>query len=90
MLLQVTRCSNISPMGGDDLKLGRTKKFIVQKVGDFEGEAGNYFVLAPERDRPAFEALKVYASLCEDTELKTDIEAWIKQIARKMGWEDDA
>lgn len=75
---------------GDDVKLGRTKKFIVHKVGDFDGDVGNYFVLAPERDRPAFEALKVYANLCDDDELKADIEAWIKQIARKMGWEHDA
>ncbi len=87
MFLQVVSRFNTSSMV-EDIKLGRTKKFIVHKVGDIE-ESGNYFVLAPERDRPAFEALKTYAENCDDDELKKDIKAWIKEIARKMGWEDE-
>jgi|MudIll2142460700_1097286.scaffolds.fasta_scaffold791945_1 hypothetical protein len=43
-----------------------------------------YFVLSPERDPAALEALKRYADVCEP-ELSRDIREWIRMIEGKRG-----
>jgi hypothetical protein len=43
-----------------------------------------YFVLSPERDPAALEALKRYADVCEP-DLSRDIREWIRRIEGRRG-----
>lgn len=61
-----------------NLETGRT----AESVNFTDGEP--YFVLSPERDPAALEALKRYAEACEP-ELAQDIKQWIRKIEGRRG-----
>jgi hypothetical protein len=69
---------------------GLEKRFNVSRTdgrdapgGDREGT--QYFVLDPEHDRTAWEALEYYSMLTENEELKQDLAEWLDTIEYRLG-----
>lgn len=66
---------------------GLVKKYIVIKGKD-NSIVDNCFVLRPDRDMAALEALRTYAKVTKNKALANDLEAWIYKITGDVNFCD--
>lgn len=64
------------------MSAGLERRYTVRKINDPEGkhDACRYFVLDPQHDPIAREALRHYASLVRPLALAADLDAWLNEI----------
>lgn len=62
---------------------GLEARFNVSKINDPTGKHNDcrYFVLDPEHDRDAYNALMTYAYVTDNDELSADLFAWLRAIS---------
>jgi len=65
------------------MSTGLYKKYEILKDG--KPVTGRYFVLKPESDPTALEALRTYARHTHNVKLQADLFAWIDEIQAAIG-----
>lgn len=70
----------IKPINKCDHYQGLKKKYVVFEVGSLD-EVENCFVLKPDKDLCAYEALKTYALRTKNATLASDITKWLSLIS---------
>lgn len=73
--------------GNEDASLNRSK-YAVYKESDLQSQVANEvkgcFILRPEHDPAALQALRSYAAVCRSPQVQKEIIEWVKQIEREI------
>lgn len=78
------KSNDVPAEGNEDATLGEQYNVVKVIEGNLHKKVKGYFVLMPEKDPAALQALRSYAALCKSPGTKAALFEWIKRIERDI------